>query len=113
MSLSDPTLDSDGYPTEATLKVIREWSISTDWQPFMEFILKVWKWSHYQSTYPYDDEITKGTAYLISTGGWSGNEDLIQAMGQNKMFWMMCWQRSERGGHYLFVAPKESDDVPI
>ena len=38
----------------------------------------------------------------ISTGGWSGNEDLIGAMQNNAMLWIMTWVSSRRGGHYTF-----------
>jgi len=42
----------------------------------------------------------------MATGGWSGNEDIIQAMRENKSwFWMMSWHRSERGGAFWFRFP--------
>lgn len=44
--------------------------------------------------------------YTFSTGGWSGNEDLIRAMEQNWMIWSLTWVQSRRGGHYIFEDPK-------
>ena len=38
----------------------------------------------------------------LHTGGWSGNEDIIQSLKENLTFWGMYWQRSDRGGHYYF-----------
>lgn len=40
----------------------------------------------------------------ISTGGWSGNEDIIEAMQDNQVFWSLHWLESRRGGHYKFLA---------
>jgi hypothetical protein len=36
------------------------------------------------------------------TQGWSGNEDIMEALIKNKWFWMAFWKKSERGGHYYF-----------
>ena len=42
-----------------------------------------------------------GQLYLV-TGGWSGNEDVIDALSRNVVFWATYWQKSERGGGYWF-----------
>ena len=82
------------YPREDELKKIIEWPHS-DPKGLMDFIESIWEfadwgWSH------------KGKKYYISTGGWSGNEDIISAMKQNWMFWNLYWEESKRGGHYIF-----------
>lgn len=53
-----------------------------------------------------------GTLYDVSTGGWSGNEELIEAVHQTFM-WTLVWESSRRGGHYTFFvpAPKEATDA--
>jgi len=38
----------------------------------------------------------------LHTGGWSGNEEIIRAMQDNRVWWGMFWESSRRGGHYEF-----------
>ena len=86
----------DEYPTEDELKEITEWPHS-DIEGLMNFIKSIWKYAdcgYWKRT---------GKKYHISTGGWSGNEEIIGAMQKNKQFfWTMCWYQSRRGGHYIF-----------
>lgn len=94
---------SNEYPREEGLKTIREWDFSV--KPIaglLEYIRQLWK---------YDDRfILTGKRVLrlyLSTGGWSGNEDIIIALKQNFVFWSLCWQKSTIGGHYWFrIEPK-------
>jgi len=37
----------------------------------------------------------------LTTGGWSENEKAIDKLSET-MFWMLYWQKSERGGKYTF-----------
>lgn len=86
-------MDADGYPEESELKQIAEWS----WQDIgglLAFVQPRW-------SYP-DRWWREGDVLHLSTGGWSGNEDLVRAMQQNAGFWHMCWVSSRRGGHYEF-----------
>ena len=93
-----PSFDKDGYPTEATLDVIRNWVGS--YSGLMEFCAEAW----------HDDvPVTQdGQVWRFSTGGWSGNEDIISALyeADGSLFWMTCWRKSERGGRYVFEIPK-------
>ena len=41
----------------------------------------------------------------LHTGGWSGNEDIIDKLSDT-LFWMICWESTRRGGHYYFEIPK-------
>ena len=82
------------YPTEETLKQIEEMDCK-DFHAFMDFIHNEWEFADWGWK-------RDGDVYYISTGGWSGNEDLIQSMRKNFMFWMLFWQQSRRGGHYIF-----------
>lgn len=42
----------------------------------------------------------------LHTGGWSGNEEILSYALQSSMFWVLCWEKSERGGHYYFNLNK-------
>lgn len=87
-------MDKDGYPEEHELEKIRNWP-HNDFEGLMDYVQELWwnaEWGFRQ----------KGKKYYLSTGGWSGNEDIISAMNENLMFWSMCWQESKRGGHYIF-----------
>lgn len=98
--MTEPSFDKDGYPTEETLEAIRDWP-HKDYRGLMEFVCKAWH---------YDEPYAKlcGRALQLHTGGWSGNESLLEALHGNVMFWRICWMKSERGGHYWFELPEEA-----
>jgi len=75
-----PESDSDGYPTDHTLKTIREYQTHNkeDRKELLEFCMEAWKYDDYVSQ--------KNERYSFSTGGWSGNEDIIAAMMKNHIF---------------------------
>lgn len=66
-------IDSDGYPTERALNKIKNWKFKGEksCEELFEFIEELWRWPDY---FKEEEGI-----YQISTGGWSGNEDLIGA----------------------------------
>lgn len=88
------------YPTRKELKTIRKWPITTrkDTVDLLAYIKDIWeRWGFFTK---------RGSTYWLSTGGWSGNEEIIEAMKENAMFWMLCWYSSKRGGHYVFKIPR-------
>lgn len=98
MSVLNGELDEYGYPTEPTLQQIREWRPDgSDYAPLFEHVRQLW--------YPPDYCRVVGRTYEISTGGGSGNEDLISALQDNRLCWTMTWVSSRRGGHYVFELP--------
>jgi hypothetical protein len=107
-------LDVDGYPTEASLRRIRKWDFEDGYRPMMEFVRSIWwaaDWGWHESgRRPAEIHTATHRAgsryYQISTGGWSGNESIIGALEANHMFMALCWERSRKGGHYLFAVPK-------
>ena len=90
---SGELLDDDGYPTDETLARIRTWPCG-DFDGLMAFINSIW-WQKYGW------KEARGYVHM-STGGWSGNEDIISALRENRVFWAMFWYSNKRGGHYIF-----------
>ena len=84
----------DAYPTEEELLRIEKWPYD-DCRGLFDFIEPLWI-NYGRILRPNPD------TFDLATGGWSGNEDIIQAMRKNVMFWSICWQLSERGGRYVF-----------
>lgn len=95
------------YPREDELERVATWE--GDWRECFAFIRSIWwmpDWGWHEATVTDDfDRIV--TRYSISTGGWSGNEDIIAAMERNWMLMAMTWQQSRRGGHYIFELVNE------
>lgn len=97
-------MDSDGYPEDDELARLREWPLD-DPEGWLDYAGELW---HYPAPYWHK----QGRVYYISTGGWSGNEDVLQAMVSNPL-WSLCFVAQLRGGHYVLEPyPQEYDRVP-
>lgn len=101
----DLELDSDGYPTEESLRQIAQCKAWTrkECAALLSHVRSIWQYADSGYWNPQGDD-----EYRISTAGWSGNESILAALQDNVMFWMRCWERSQRGGHFIFKLPKES-----
>lgn len=99
--MDEPTFDADGYPTDETCERIASWPFQ-DCAGLMRFVRRAW----HLADWGWRED---GREFAISTGGWSGNESLIDALERNAMFWSLCWQQSRRGGHYRFEIPDWSN----
>lgn len=93
--LVSPELE-DGYPTEKTIEIIRNWPHQADYKKLMAFVKPIFE--HYGRVEYRDID----GVYEVATGGWSGCEDAIAALKANWMFWACCWILSKRGGYYEF-----------
>lgn len=93
------------YPTKEELLEIRKWGNIKDPATLFEFIHSIWwmpDWGWKQTKY-------RGkTKIYCSTGGWSGNEDIISAL-RNSIAYSLYWQQARRGGHYIFEFPSKQD----
>jgi len=90
-------MDEHGYPTDDELETITKWKMSSlaNYHALMLYIGELWRWNNYFTR--------NGNTYELSTGGGAGNEEIIGAMGNNSMFWLLYWKSSRRGGHYVFA----------
>ena len=112
--MSAEWLDADGYPTEAALERIKTWDVLADPLGVLLFAADLWY-------YPDRVEITVGKhgflknrnvirAYF-STGGWSGNESVIEELiGPPSNFGVFFLDKWERGGHWWFEISKDYND---
>ena len=97
--MTSPTFDADGYPTQETEEVIAKWPHS-DPDGWFTFIREAW--DHHYGTIRYDPKFA-----TFITGGWSGNESIIEAMQENKVLWIVLWESSHRGGKYVLRLPEK------
>lgn len=82
------------YPSDEVLDTIETWP-ADDIDGWFDYIKHNW-WMG-------NDLINdRGMEIEMSTGGWSGNEEIIQAMFENDVLWNICWLQTRRGGHYIF-----------
>lgn len=94
------------YPTEQELKEIEEWDYK-DFENLGEYVMSLWKYDAKMFEDWKKDEFGQEYRMLwLATMGWSGNEDIIRALHKNRMFGMMCWQSSSRGGLHIFHIKK-------
>ena len=104
MSIPDDLLDDEGYPTEEWLTFIREY-VPSDELPIETFVLQYVKESWWMPSWGFiAKRKRKGKQSIeLHTGGWSGNEDIINAIMSNRILqFIMGYKMWRRGGHYYF-----------
>ena len=100
-------LDDDGYPTDKALEKITNWDYK-DTLGCFEFICSLWSYQNYYNTEKTTNDFDSPIVRIkLSTGGWSGNESIINALEKNHIIWMTSWFQSRRGGHYIFEVRVE------
>jgi hypothetical protein len=88
-------IGEDGYPTEEALEAIRQWDL-TNAGALFDFVESIWS--------RLGLVVRNGTIIELITGGWSGNEDIVNALKANPIgIW--CWVSSNRNGSHVFEAP--------
>jgi hypothetical protein len=87
------------YPSESTLKVIREWDLLTyGVDGLLELVRNTWKYESY-----FRLKGKRVRKLELHTGGWSGNEDILVALEKNTLFFTLYWDKEVRGGHFYFT----------
>ncbi len=99
----DADIDGDGYPTDGTLRQIEKLNFVPNLDGLMSDLLPIF------SEYGKCERMQDGR-WVISTGGWSGCESIINAMKFNHLIWVSFWLRSVRGGYYELAPPEYSDN---
>lgn len=99
----------DPYPTDAELRIIQKWNVVKYNVPqLIDYIKSVW-WAP-----DWGFHLRKGRAHFdhkacmkleLHTGGWSGNEDVVESLGRNFLFWSMTFRMMRAGGHFYFEIP--------
>lgn len=87
----------DGYPTEEELDYIKNYDlIQGNVKELLDYIEERW----WMSDWGFHLTGKRVLRLQLSTGGWSGNESIIDALQSNFVFWSMYWRKTVRGGHY-------------
>ena len=95
------TIDEDGYPTEETERLVREFE--GDARELLASLREVWMHPTYWDEEDGVDILDRPVhRYHVSTAGWSGNESLIDALRNHWIFWMRFWVEERVGGHFIF-----------
>ena len=97
-----------GYPTKKELNIIRQWDVEDDPIGLVYYVAGLWHWPDFFKYNWYKENLTK--RYLLHveahTGGWSGNEDLIEAFNSHWLFSSLFLYQWQRGGHFWYkVSP--------
>lgn len=99
---------ADGYPTEASLNRLRRALADGDVKKAARAFYGALRENRYGNCGPERVEVRGETmdVWGYHTGGWSGNEAIIQVLS-GSIFWNMFLERYDRGGHYYFDLPPE------
>lgn len=82
------------YPSDEDLRRIARWPYA-DFEGLLDFIESLWNYAEWGFRRRRD-------FILLSTGGWSGNEEILSALRDNTLCWTFYWVSSRRGGHHVF-----------
>ena len=96
-------LNNDGYPTDEYLKFIEEYT--PDKMPIMDFVEVLREgWYFDDWGFKLKRKYRDVRKLELHTGGWSGNEDIIEAIISNIYLthFSMMYIKWYAGGHFYF-----------
>lgn len=105
----DFEVDDAPYPTDESLEAVRKLDAVKHGREF--FLTELPRIAEMLQPYAVcevsqvDGLLGPEIEVRFSTQGWSGCEDLIDAMQDNIALWAFYWFQSTRGGHYRFRMP--------
>lgn len=101
-------MDSEGYPTEEELRAIRKWDIK-DFPRLLDFVEERWTYEKCTKRETIKDVYKRELLeWTLITGGWSGNESLVNALLGNQFFELLWYYQWERGGKHVFrINPEQ------
>ena len=100
--MEDYILDNEGYPTDEWIKFIQIFTLDT--MPIMEFVeLLRNNWWYPDWGFYLKRKYNNYRKLYLSTGGWSGNEETIEAILSNfTLQYLLGYSQWNVGGHYIF-----------
>lgn len=110
-------MDNEGYPEEYELKLIEQW----DWRDvfgLIDYIGDRWAYGGhgFRKSWGKSKYSKRSVLFLeLHTGGWSGNEEIINALLANYMaVAVLGYKQWNTGGHYKFeVDPFKVGFKPV
>lgn len=102
-------VDGDGYPTEWGIAAVRDFHGSPT--QLVDLLEQLW-WTPTLMTVDewLDAQMRTVVRVSLATGGWAGNEQIIDAL-DGSMFHLRFWESSHRGGLHVYVVPKGDWEV--
>jgi len=94
----------NGYPEKHELNLIKNWNVKDSFG-LINYIHERWNWKNLVTSKWEKQGFDKRPVFVVKfiTGGWSGNEDLIDALLENDIFETMWYDQWQRGGKFTFV----------
>lgn len=106
--LPDTLLDNEGYPTQEWIDFIKRY-VPGDSMPIESFVENVLVDGWWMSEWGFVFKRRYGGKRKLElhTGGWSGNEEVIQAIFKNTHLTILSMRHVmwRTGGHYYFEVP--------
>jgi len=104
--MKEASFDKHGYPTEETLRTIREWPFEGKVEDLLLFVRDAWYYGERAKN-------VRPGIWTFSTGGWSGNEDLLEALYQSSLWDLLSWCSIQLPGGFLCIAttPRAVEEI--
>jgi len=93
------------YPTDEEIKELVDLANKFDGvQATIDCLEEIYNTTY--GTLNIEKDENDDTVIQLSTGGWSGNEQIVGEL-QKTFFWARFWEAHYRGGHYKLTVEKE------